>query len=205
MTKHKIPDRVRFWWAGLSAYTNPLFPFALRHREARFLRTVETIRAYKEHGIILDVGTGSGRLPLLLAQAAPKVKCIGVDLNLVLLQSAQRISSEKQVGDRILFVLADVQALPLASLSVDLAVSIASFHQWHNREKGIMELHRVLKNGGVILVLVGVCLMWLFDFFKRNLANSRDIKWLFETVGFKDVTITRLEPGSDSLLIFGRK
>jgi SAM-dependent methyltransferase len=207
MIKLKIPDRVQLWWAGILAYTNPLFWFALRHREALFLRTVETICVYNERGTILDVGTGFGRLPLLLAQVAPEIKSIGVDLNSVLLRSAQQISSEKQVNDRVLFMQADVQALPLASLSVDLVVSIASFHQWHNREKGLIELHRILKDRGIILVLVGERLMWLFDFFKGNLANGRNIKVLFETAGFKDVMIARpeSEPGSDLLLIYGRK
>jgi ubiquinone/menaquinone biosynthesis C-methylase UbiE len=205
MTKHKIQERFQLWWAGLKAYTNPLFPLTLRQRELFFLRTAETICIYNERGIVLDVGTGSGRLPLLLAQVAPEIKCVCIDLNPVLLRNVQQISAERQINDRVLSILADVEALPIASLSVDLAVSIASFHQWHNRKEGIMELYRVLKKGGIILILVGARLMWLFDFFKGNLANSRNIKRLFETVGFKDVMTVRPESGSDFLLVFGRK
>jgi ubiquinone/menaquinone biosynthesis C-methylase UbiE len=134
---------------------------------------------------------------------APEIISIGVDLNPILLQKAQQMSSKKQFSNRISFMQADAQNLPFADLSIDLAVSIASLHQWHNRERGIKELYRVLKNGGVVLILVGAQIMWLFDFFKRNLANRRDIKALFETVGFQDVILAK--PESNLLLIYGRK
>jgi ubiquinone/menaquinone biosynthesis C-methylase UbiE len=170
------------------------------------MRTVEAICIYciyKERSTIFDVGTGSGRLPLLLAAVAPEITCIGIDLNPILLQKAQQISSEKHLSDRISFLQADVQALPFADLSIDLVVSVASLHQWRNREKSIKELYRVLKNRGIVLILVDPKLMWLFDFFKRNLANRRDLKALFETAGFKDVMLAR--PEYNFLLIFGRK
>jgi ubiquinone/menaquinone biosynthesis C-methylase UbiE len=213
MIKYKIWEQVQYWWAGCLAYTNPIFPLALKRRETLFLRTVEAICVYKEHGTILDVGTGSGRLLLLLAKVAPEIKCIGIDINPILLRKARQISTEKHLSNRISFLQADVQALPFADQSIDLAVSVASLHQWHNREDGVKELYRVLKNGGIILILLGIGLMWLFDFFKRNLVNRRDLEMLFKAVGFKDVMLARvgvkdvIAKGAESevFLIFGRK
>jgi len=201
MVKRNVWERVRYWRARCSAY-NPFFPITLRQREGLFQRIVKEICVNKERGIVLDVGTGTGRLPLLLAEVAPEITCIGIDLNAVLLQKAKQISSEKHFNDRISFLQADVQALPFANLSIDSAVSVASLHQWPDRVKGIKELYRVLKNQGIVRIWVSPMLMWLWDFFKRNLANCKDLKVLFETTGFKGVLA-----GSEDvfLRIFGRK
>jgi len=80
---------------------------------------------------------------------------------------------------------------------------VASIHQWRQRKKCIVELYRVLKDGGIGLILVGSDVMWLFDFVKRNLANDRDLNAVFEAVGFKDVKTTH--PTRQLLQITGRK
>ncbi len=184
------------------AYTNPFWQGVLHQREAVFKHSVGVICLYSAHGKMLDVGTGSARLPLLLAQLAPEITCIGVDLNQTLIKEAQKRSIEDKCDDRVSFLCADAQELPFADQSFDWVVCVASMHQWHNRRKGVMEIYRVLKDGGVGLILVGIEIMQLFDFFNRNQNNDRDIGATFQIAGFKDVKTSQQ---NRFLQVIGRK
>lgn len=195
-------EAVRCWWAHCMAYTNPFWQDTLRQRETVFKHSVAVACLYSTHGTMLDVGTGSGRLPLLLAQLAPEITCIGVDLKPILLKEAQQRSIRDQCDDRVSFLCADAQALPFTDRSFDWVVCVASLHQWHDRKKGIIELYRVLKDGGVGLILVGTGIMRLFDFFNRNPTNDRDIGATFQIAGFKDVKTSHQ---NRFLQVMGRK
>lgn len=162
----------------------------MHQRETLFKQSVAAACLYSTRGTMLDIGTGSGRLPLLLSQMAPSITCIGIDINRILLEDANHYLLKGHRNGHISFICADAQSLPFPDQSFDWAVSVASLHQWHNRKNGIMELYRVLKNGGVGLVLVGPEIMWLFDSFRRKPANERDIKAVFHAVGFKDIRIS---------------
>jgi ubiquinone/menaquinone biosynthesis C-methylase UbiE len=191
------------WWAYCIAYTNPLWKDTLRQRGQQFKHIVLPACLYLARGAILDIGTGTGRLPVLLATMAPQVISIGVDPNDTLLRDAYQTACKYRCDDRVSFVKACAQELPFATGSFDMVISVASIHQWDERKKCIIELYRVLKDRGIGLILVGSGLMWLFDLVKRNLANDRDLNALFQAVGFKDVKITH--PKRELLQITGRK
>ena len=191
------------WWAYCKAYTSPLWKEALRQRQQQFKHIVLPECLYLERGTVLDIGTGPGRLPVLLATMAPQVVGIGVDLDDALLRDAYHTACEYRCDDRVSFVKARAQELPFATGSFDMVISVASIHQWRERKEGILESYRVLKNGGIGLILVGSDMMWIFDFVKRNLANDRDLNAAFEAVGFKDVKTTH--PTRQLLQITGRK
>jgi len=193
---------VRSWWAHCVAYTSPFWQDVLRQRETIFEHSAAVVCLYSAHGKMLDVGTGSGRLPLLLAQLAPEITCIGVDLKPILFKKAQQLCIEQRCGERVSFMCADALALPFTDLSFDWAVCVASIHQWRDRKKGITEMYRVLKEGGVGVILVGTEIMQLFDFFRRNTGNDRDIEAAFQNAGFRDIRATHR---NRFLQVIGRK
>jgi ubiquinone/menaquinone biosynthesis C-methylase UbiE len=191
------------WWAYCRAYTNPLWKETLRQRQQQFKHIVLPECLYLARGTVLDIGTGAGRLPVLLATMAPQVIGIGVDPSDALLRDAYHTARECRCDDRVSFVRARAQELPFAPGSFDMVISVASIQQWKARKKCIAELYRTLKDGGIGLILVDSDIMWLFDFFKRDLANDRDLGAVFRAVGFKDVTKTPQKWGL--LQIRGRK
>ena len=191
------------WWAYCKAYTSPVWKETLRQRQQQFKRIVLPECLYLARGTILDIGTGAGRLPVLIATMAPQVIGIGVDPNDTLLRDACHTARECQCDNRVSFVKARAQELPFAGGAFDMAISVASAQQWSERKKCIAELYRVLKYRGIGLILVGSDMMWLFDLVKRNLANDRDLNAVFQAVGFKDVKITHQKGGL--LQITGRK
>jgi SAM-dependent methyltransferase len=205
----EILNSLRLRWARIVAYSFPFVEYVLHRRETIFQRTAESI--YLSHkGVVLDVGTGTGRLPFILGKMESPQYCLGIDLNIVLLKNAQKNIEEANIDNRVSFAGADIQFLPLQDSSVGMAVSIASIQQWYNRKRGLEELYRVLKHHGVLLILVGPALLWFFDITRRNMRNQRNIKNILRTIGFREVFAEKVmvnepKPGTNMLLLFALK
>jgi len=115
---------------------------------------------------VLDLGCSSGHLLVDLRAALPDAGLIGVDLVASGLRKARR-----QVPDARL-LLADACALPLASASVDGAVSANLLEHVPDDERALAEIFRVLRPGAraVIVVPVGP---GNYDYYDRFLGHER--------------------------------
>lgn len=100
--------------------------------------------------LVIDVGTGSGRVPLELARVLPSLRVEGVDLSPQMIAYARHLA--KQSRSAATFAVADVAMLPYDDASVDLVISIASAHHWADIDAGIRELHRVLRPGAQAMI-----------------------------------------------------
>jgi demethylmenaquinone methyltransferase/2-methoxy-6-polyprenyl-1,4-benzoquinol methylase len=99
---------------------------------------------------ILDLCCGTGDV-LIDLQSIAATPVMGADFCHPMLVSAQRKAVRK--GFRARLLEADALELPLASESLD-AISIAfGFRNLANYKQGLLELHRVLKPGGILAIL----------------------------------------------------
>lgn len=103
---------------------------------------------------ILDVGTGTGRLPQAIAAACPQLSIEGLDLSPEMIATARTLTAESPVAGQVTFVVGDVAALPYPDDSVDLVVSTMSQHHWPDLAAGLRELRRVVRPHGLI---------WIYD------------------------------------------
>jgi len=104
--------------------------------------------------VVLDVGTGPGRLARQIAGSCPIVTVEGIDLSQEMINSATsttRLEGLKNVR----FQVADVTSLPFADGSVNLVVSTISLHHWDDPNAGLSEIARVLAPAGRA---------WIYDF-----------------------------------------
>lgn len=101
---------------------------------------------------VLDVGTGPGALAVEIARRYPAASVIGVDLAPEMLATAEERAREAGVGQRVEFVTADAAALPLSDGSADVVVSTLSLHHWRDVPAVLRELHRVVREGGRVLL-----------------------------------------------------
>lgn len=186
---------VRSWGARYGAYmraysNSPEWPLVLWQRKPLFRRVAVSSCQYLAQGTVLDVGTGPGTLPRFLVETAPNIRVVGIDIEPALLQDAQRDASRDGVQNRASFLLADAHALPFPDGSFDMVLSIASLHLWHDRQRAINESYRVLRNGGVVSMLVGRRLIypgkvWLLDFVTKR--SAKYLKSIFEAARFKEI------------------
>lgn len=99
---------------------------------------------HQPHAVVLDVATGTGRIPLtLLRQPAFKGRVIGLDRASKMLAVARRDLADQ--ADRVLLIQADAMALPFASNSVSLVTCLEALEFLPNPNQGLAELIRVLK------------------------------------------------------------
>ena len=94
----------------------------------------------------LDVGTGTGVLPLHLYTDGATV--IGADIAAAQIDAARAAAQEK--GWDIRFIVSPAETLPLPDKSVD-CVTAAQCFWYFDRERFIRELRRVLKAGGLFI------------------------------------------------------
>ena len=116
-----------------------------------------------DSGAVLDVGTGSGSLPLELVQLSHTLVVTGIDLSQGMIALARRKARKERMESKVAFLLGDATALPVAYGSFDMVVTTLSVHHWSDQRKGIMELHRVMKPGGVT---------WVYDMYSDGILQA---------------------------------
>jgi demethylmenaquinone methyltransferase / 2-methoxy-6-polyprenyl-1,4-benzoquinol methylase len=131
--------------AGRYDLLNHLLSFNLDKRwRARTVKRVADILA-RPDAQVLDLCCGTG--DVLLALEGHSARVLGSDFCHPMLLEAQRKSSLSPLFE------ADALALPLADRSLDLITCAFGFRNLANYEKGLAELLRVLKPGGVAAIL----------------------------------------------------
>jgi demethylmenaquinone methyltransferase/2-methoxy-6-polyprenyl-1,4-benzoquinol methylase len=97
---------------------------------------------------VLDVCTGTGDIALGL-QRGPDV--VGADFSLPMLALARKKAAQR--GRALDLTVADALALPIRNDAVDVVTVAFGVRNFEDLEAGLGELARVLKPGGVLLVL----------------------------------------------------
>ncbi len=135
--------------------------------------------------VVLDVGTGPGRVPRLIAAAYPTVEVEGVDLSPEMI--ARATSTAVTTSASVRFQVGDVAALPFADNSIDLVVSTLSLHHWDDPAAGLNEIIRLLGPGGQA---------WIYDFRTALAATQPVTSGLDADVALESPLIgtTRLNP-----------
>ncbi len=99
---------------------------------------------------VLDLCCGTGDV-LLDLQAAASAPVMGADFCHPMLVSAQQKAGQK--GFHAPLFEADALALPIAARTLDAVTISFGFRNLANYESGLRELHRVLKPGGMLVIL----------------------------------------------------
>lgn len=104
---------------------------------------------------ILEIGAGSGRLAMELAQAGAR-EVIGVDVSPAMLERAERrrLSQEDRgLARRVSFRLAASFGLPFAAGRFDVVICCQILHHLSHPESTLAECHRVLRPDGLLIVV----------------------------------------------------
>lgn len=100
----------------------------------------------------LDIATGTGDLAVSLAQAGI-AKVVGLDLSEGMLALGRKKIAAQNLSDRIEMVQGDSENLPFDDNSFDAVTVAFGVRNFENLEKGLAEINRVLKPGGIFVVL----------------------------------------------------
>lgn len=102
---------------------------------------------------ILDIATGTGDLAIQFAENTSAEKIVGLDISEGMLSVARKKVSGKDISHKIEFVQADSEALPFENDTFDAITVSFGIRNFENLEKGLSEILRVLKKGGLFVIL----------------------------------------------------
>ncbi len=101
---------------------------------------------------VLDIATGTGDLAINLAQSKAK-EIIGLDISAGMLEVGKQKIKAKNLDTVISMVQADSENLPYEDNYFDAITVAFGVRNFEHLEKGLAEIYRVLKPGGVFVVL----------------------------------------------------
>ena len=101
---------------------------------------------------VLDIATGTGDLAINLAETTAD-EIIGLDISDGMLEVGRKKIASKHLSGKIKMVQADSEALPFENDTFDAITVAFGVRNFENLEKGLSEIYRVLKPGGIFVIL----------------------------------------------------
>lgn len=114
-------------------------------------RAVRMLKVFQPK-TILDIATGTADFALAAEKLKPE-KITGIDLSEGMLKIGRQKVEKKGLSHLIELRKADSEALPFDNQSFDAAIVGFGVRNFENLEQGLAEIFRVLRPGGVFMVL----------------------------------------------------
>ncbi len=114
-------------------------------------KLVRILSGYKP-ATVLDVATGTADLAIAIARLSPR-KIVGMDISGKMLEIGRKKLTDKGLSKAITLQLADAEKIPFPNNSFDAVTVAFGVRNYENLELGLSEMIRVLRPGGVILIL----------------------------------------------------
>lgn len=115
-------------------------------------KVVQTV-ASMNPDTILDIATGTGDLAIQMAEQTGASEIIGLDLSEGMLREGRKKITKKSLDQKIEMVQGDSEDLPFENDHFDAITVAFGVRNFENLEKGLSEIQRVLKPGGIFVVL----------------------------------------------------
>jgi ArsR family transcriptional regulator len=100
--------------------------------------------------VVADLGAGEGLISQLLARNAKQVWCIDNSPRMV--EVGTELARKNDLTN-LTYKLGDIEQVPLADGSVDLAILSQALHHARHPQKAVDEAFRILRPGGQLLIL----------------------------------------------------
>lgn len=161
---------------------------------------------------ILDIGCGGGRTLARMARRCRTNSLTGVDYSPVSVAQTTKYNQELVNEGRLTVVEGSVSDLPFADASFDKIITVESFYFWPSPVNDLREVHRVLAESGIFLLVA--------DIYERpDLPESarehirmyhmlnptlEEFRAYFEKAGFSDIVVHTKE-GTTWVCVEGHK
>ena len=125
---------------------------------------------------ILDVATGTGDVAIAMIKLKPE-QIVGIDISDKMLDIARRKITEKGLQNIISFKQSDAERIPFSDGSFDAVTVAFGVRNYENLRKGLSEMKRVLRPGGIMMILefshpATTPFKQFYDFYSRYVIPS---------------------------------
>lgn len=112
-----------------------------------YAQVAEEISASFPQGLLLDLGTGPGYLPIEVAKRSPHIRIIGVDLSRMFIRMARTNAVRAGFSARLHFETGNAANLRFGTETFDGVISTGMLHALRDPARTIRECWRVLRTG----------------------------------------------------------
>jgi ubiquinone/menaquinone biosynthesis C-methylase UbiE len=134
--------------------------------------------------LVLDVATGTGRLPLALIDHPEfQGRVVAVDLSRRML--AQAAFKLRTASDRVVLLCCGAETLPFPDASFDVVTCLEALEFMHDRAAVLVEIARVLRPSGLLLTTNRVNTRWM----PGRLVSDTALTTHLEALSFEVVEI----------------
>jgi ubiquinone/menaquinone biosynthesis C-methylase UbiE len=102
---------------------------------------------------IIDIGCGTGATLRRAADFVTNGVLIGIDPMPRMLEIAREKTADHPAGDSVEFRLGSAENLPIDDDFADFVFAFDTFDHWRDKERGLVEVHRVLRPDGRFVVV----------------------------------------------------
>jgi ubiquinone/menaquinone biosynthesis C-methylase UbiE len=106
----------------------------------------------KKQALVLDAGTGTGRIPVLICEMTPQWQIVAIDLAANMLKIASERIKQAKLQQQISCELVDAKKLPYADGIFDMVISNSLVHHLPEPRSFFQEIKRVTKPHSGILI-----------------------------------------------------
>ena len=114
-------------------------------------KVIELVAATNPENV-LDIATGTGDLAIQMVRTGAK-KIVGLDLSDGMLSVGRKKIQKQNLSERIEMIQGDSENLPFEEDSFDAITVAFGIRNFETLEKGLAEIHRVLRPGGIFVIL----------------------------------------------------
>jgi demethylmenaquinone methyltransferase / 2-methoxy-6-polyprenyl-1,4-benzoquinol methylase len=115
-------------------------------------RAIKIIFKEYRNPSILDVATGTGDLAITAMRYSPS-KITGIDISANMLEIGRQKVIKQGYSNRIELIEGDSENLPFGDSKFDVAMVAFGVRNFADPLKGLTEMHRVVRQGGMVMVL----------------------------------------------------
>ncbi|MDT0691027.1 bifunctional demethylmenaquinone methyltransferase/2-methoxy-6-polyprenyl-1,4-benzoquinol methylase UbiE [Salegentibacter sp. F188] len=120
--------------------------------DEKWRRKVVALVKSRKPKSILDIATGTGDLAIKMVDSEAD-KIVGLDLSEGMLDVGRKKIRKQNLEGRIEMIQGDSEALPFEDNSFDAITVAFGVRNFENLEKGLREIFRVLRPGGIFVIL----------------------------------------------------
>ena len=102
---------------------------------------------------ILDLATGTADLAIALAKRNPQAHIVGMDISEKMLEIGKKKVAKQKMDPQIELRVGDAASLPFVDNTFDTVTVAFGVRNFEDLDKGLSEIHRVLKPNGQAVIL----------------------------------------------------
>ncbi|QTD39589.1 class I SAM-dependent methyltransferase [Sporosarcina sp. Te-1] len=141
--------------------------------------------AMNEGSVMLDIGTGGGRLIHTLSRLNKTGKLYGIDYSAQAVQDSIRANKEDVESGKVTIRQASVSAIPFSENQFDFITAVQTHYFWPDIPNDCKEVFRVLKPDGQFMLVAEVYKM---NYHMNSYNTKEEMERLFSSIGFQSLS-----------------